>query len=296
MSGLIAGELRLTFDVIFGSVAGELIMRSGICEKILRFMSRFLRVNPVTVLAISVSAGSSRTGAGIIAAALEKNIISEREAIWSVLMLPFPSYLKRWFSTFALSVSIAGLAGGIFAVFLLLRSAARFFVALIFLRSGKFSSPGDFVKLPETPNRNFARFCKYVFKNLVFCWIFFALTYALIPFMNNFLEEFVGDFSGSIIPISGWAIAAGSIAHVTTALALTGGSLEHGDLSVSQAVFMLILGSALGTVTRILRQNAGYYFGMFERKLAAKMLIMNFVTILPFIICSVIISGLFLLL
>ena len=290
---LLIGELRLTIDIIFGILAGEVILRLRLAEKLLQFISRYLKLNSVIALAVAVSAGSSRTGAGIISSALEKNIITEREAIWSILMLPFPSYLKRWFSTLALSISMAGLAGGIFALFLLMRSAARFFVAFLVLRCESrnnenfsqekisFSS-----NAPQFHNKKFQfkRFqFKRLFKNLILGWLFFAVTFALIPVIENFFKK---------IFLSGWTIAAASIMNVSAALALAGGSLSSGELNTSQALFMLILGSALGTFTRILRQNAGYYFGMFNSQIALKMLILNFITIMPFIILSLIFSGL----
>ena len=80
---------------------------------------------------------------------------------------------------------------------------------------------------------------------------------------------------GSFLPLVGWAVAAASVAHVSAALALTGGSLAAGELSAAQAVFALLLGNGLGIVTRALRQNAGYYFGLFPAGLARSMLFWN---------------------
>lgn len=91
------------------------------------------------------------------------------------------------------------------------------------------------------------------------------------------------------------AVAAGSIAHVSSALAMAGGALASGELNTEQAVFALILGSGLGTATRILRQNAGYYFGLFPARTAQKMLFLNFITIMPVIIINILIAGLALL-
>ena len=46
-----------------------------------------------------------------------------------------------------------------------------------------------------------------------------------------------------------------------------------------QAVFALLLGNGLGIVTRALRQNAGYYFGLFPAGLAQSMLFWNVGTV-----------------
>ena len=301
--GLLIGEIKLTFDIILGILLGEIfvrILQAKLSEKFLNFIRSHTKLNPVIALSVAVSTGSSRTGAGIISQALEKNMISENESVWGVLMLPFPSYLKRWFSTFALSVSIAGIAGGFFALFLLIRSALRFFTAFFVLtRKYENKIKNDFsneifgFKNSNVKSRIKKTFLKQLFKNLTLGWIFFALTYSLIPTIDNFLKGiFFKSTFFKFMPLSGWTIAAGSVVNVSAALSLAGGTLSSGELNNAQVLFMLILGSAFGTVTRILRQNAGYYFGMFKSRLAIKMLILNFLTILPFIIFSVIISGL----
>ena len=54
----------------------------------------------------------------------------------------------------------------------------------------------------------------------------------------------------------------------------------------------IVLGSGLGIATRVLRQNAGYYFGLFNAKLARKMLFWNLMTVLPLVFLCVIIAAL----
>lgn len=290
MQNLLRGELNLTLDIILGLAVGEIIIRLGLADLILKKISR-LKIPPVTALAVALSAGSSKTGAGVIASALEKKQISERTAIWSVLMLPFPSYLRRWPGTFALAVGMAGNAGAFFALSLLLRSVARFFLAYLAVRSEQNS---DLI-IPEKKIKDKFNFAiiKKLLKTLPYAWGFFALAYLLVPLLNKFFETNIKFFS--FLPLAGWTIAAGSVAHVSAALALAGGSLASGELNTAQAAFALILGSGLGTATRILRQNAGYYFGLFPISTAKKMLLMNFVTIMPLILLNLIFAGLALL-
>ena len=274
---LLQGEINLTIDIIFGFAIGEFIFRLGLADWILKKFSR-LKINPVTALAVAVSAGSSKTGAALIASALEKNKISEREAIWSVLMLPFPSYLKRWPRTFILSVSTAGFAGFFFALSLLFRSGARFILAYkkLKVKDNEFK----IVEKQKIPHSSFL--ISHFIKTLPYAWIFFALAYSLVPMLNKFFENNIKYLP--LLPLAGWTVAAASAAHVSTALALTGGALAAGELNTAQAVFSLILGSGFGTATRILRQDAGYYFGFFPAKTAQKMILMNFFTIMPLII------------
>ena len=102
INGLLKGEITLTIDIIFGLILGEVIIRLNIADKIMkRFMPR--NIPGVTGLALAASFGSSKAGAAIISSALANNTITEREAVYSVLMLALPSYLRRWPSTLALS-------------------------------------------------------------------------------------------------------------------------------------------------------------------------------------------------
>ena len=287
---IIRGEIRLTIDIIIGLVIGEIITRLKLADMLMKkFMPVLERHNipDVTGLALAVSAGSSKTGAAIIASALECNAITENSAVWSVLMLPLPSYLRRWPGTFALSVSLAGTAGGIFAVSLLVRSILRFVMAFMFLKREGVNSPREHHELVSV-NRT-GNILLRLMKTLPFAWVFFALAYSLVPVINRTLS---GMFPGNAAV---WTVAAGSVAHVSAALALAGGAMSAGELTTAQAVFALILGSGLGTATRILRQNAGYYFGLFPVKVARRMLIMNFTTIMPLIVINLLLAGIALL-
>ena len=282
--GLLAGELTLTLEIVLGLVLGEIIMRLRIAELIMKkFIPR--SINPVTALALSVSFASSKTGAGIISSALEKQQITEKQTIWSVLMLSLPSYLKRWPATFALALSMAGRAGALFAVSQLVIAAGRFITAFIFLPKEKENKSDVEISQAKAHHEHKHSLLHKLIKTLPLAWIFFALAYSLVPVINKFFSQTINF---PFLPLAGWTVAGTSIARVSAALALAGGSLASGELNNSQALFALILGSGLGTATRILRMNAGYYFGMFEARLARKLLLMNFVTLIPFVIINLI--------
>lgn len=290
MNELLRGEIYLTAEIIIGLLFAEVILRLKIPDII---MKRFAPKNipPVTALAVAVSAGSSKAGAAIISSSLSRGEISESSAVWSVLMLPLPSYLRRWPSTFALSLSMAGKAGGIFALSLLSRSILRFMTALYFLRRENRNRTFQNHNAESFPKaRNYFTFHTLA-KTIPLAWIFFALAYILVPFADEIMREIFAD-GDTFLPLSGWAVSAASIGHVNAALSIAGGAIHSGELSVSQGVFALILGSGLGTVTRILRQNAGYYYGLFEKRTATKMLMMNFATIIPLIVINLIFAGL----
>lgn len=248
-------------------------------------MRRFiplLKLNASSSMALAASFASSRAGAAILSSSLNEGSISERFVVWSVLMLSLPSYIRRWPSTFVLSVSMAGRAGGIYALCMLVISLGRFMIAYIFAREKGNSSSMDI-----KPSHRKVSLIKRMIKTLPIAWLFFALSYSLVPVMNRYVRSL---FTGSILPLSGWSVAAGALVRVNSGLALAGGALSNGELITSQAVFALLLGSGLGTFSRVLRMNAGYYFGFFELKTARKMLVMNLLTLAPFVILSLIVS------
>lgn len=282
MNKLLIGEFWLTIDILIGIAVGEIIIRLKLADKLLKKIMPFLqrhKIPSVSGLALAVSAGSPKAGAAIISSALANSQITQNCALWSVQMLHFPPYLRRWPSTFALAVSMAGVAGVFFGLSLIFSSFLRFVIAFMMLKREHVNSEPDNSDYELGKSRHKLDIMKKLIKTLPLAWLFFALAFSLVPVVNKF---FVSAFSGrdTFLPLAGWAVAAASIAHVSSALALAGGSLASGELSVSQAVFALILGNCLGSATRILRMNAGYYFGLFQAKLAQKMLVWNFITIM----------------
>ena len=274
LKALLRGELWLTFDILLGLLIGDLVLRWGLADRLMRRMMPWLRrhgIGPLVGLALTLSLGSAKAGAAVLASALSEGRIDRHTALWGTLSLAFPAYLRRWPATLVLSVSMTGLVGGIFALVLILRSLVRFALVVCVLRSRE---SGE-LPLEEAPGRRRMGwgFYRKLGVTLPLAWFFYAVAFALVPYAESaFRRWFMG---GSFLPLAGWAVAAASVAHVSAALALTGGSLAAGELSAAQAVFALLLGNGLGIVTRALRQNAGYYFGLFPAGLARSMLFWN---------------------
>lgn len=278
LKALLRGELWLTFDILLGLLIGDLVLRWGLADRLMRRMMPWLRrhgIGPLVGLALTLSLGSAKAGAAVLASALSEGRIDRHTALWGTLSLPFPAYLRRWPATLVLSVSMTGLVGGIFALVLILRSLVRFALVVCVLRSRE---SGELPR-EEVPDRRRMGwgFYRKLGVTLPLAWFFYAVAFALVPYAESaFRRWFMG---GSFLPLAGWAVAAASVAHVSAALALTGGSLAAGELSAAQAVFALLLGNGLGIVTRALRQNAGYYFGLFPAGLARTMLFWNVGTV-----------------
>ena len=278
LKALLRGELWLTFDILLGLLIGDLVLRWGLADRLMRRMMPWLRrhgIGPLVGLALTLSLGSAKAGAAVLASALSEGRIDRHTALWGTLSLAFPAYLRRWPATLVLSVSMTGLVGGIFALVLILRSLVRFALVVCVLRSRE---SGELPREEVHDRRRMGwGFYRKLGMTLPLAWFFYAVAFALVPYAESaFRRWFMG---GSFLPLAGWTVAAASVAHVSAALALTGGSLAAGELSAAQAVFALLLGNGLGIVTRALRQNAGYYFGLFPAGLARSMLFWNVGTV-----------------
>ncbi|MCD7876318.1 MAG: hypothetical protein LUH49_05030 [Cloacibacillus porcorum] len=277
--GLVAGELRLTFDILFGLLIGFAVLRSGLADRLMRRLVPHLRkagIGSELGMALTLSLGSAKAGAAFIASALDSGKLSERSAKWGTLLLSFPAYLHRWPSTMVMATSMAGVSGAIFGSILLLRSAARFVQVLFILKRGGAAKD--------------IRFNKRLLKTLPIAWFFFAVAYMLVPWAESTIKEWLQ--AGTILPLAALTVAAASIAHVSAALALAGGSLAAGELTIAQAVFALLLGNSFGIVTRLFRANAGYYFGLFSREMAKQLLFWNFTTTAGFAVLSIALAAL----
>lgn len=293
---LLRGELILTLNIIAGLSLGTFILRRGAGLRLLKLFSPLLNragIAPDLGLALGVSLGSSRAGAALLASSLGEGRITERSALWGTLMLAFPAYLHRWPSTLVLAVGMAGLPGGIFASALLLRSAARF-AALTGILSREKTGAAPCFGCAEAVNANNVYkgidLVKRLKNTLPLAWLFYAAAMTVVPYAESFLRENLGGFA--ILPLAGWAVAAASVSHVSASLALAGGSLASGELAAAQAVFALLLGNSLGIVTRAVRQNAAYYFGLFPKELARKMLLLNIATQVPFVLITLFAAAL----
>ena len=290
--GLVAGELRLTFDILFGLLIGFAVLRSGLADRLMRRLVPHLRkagIGSELGMALTLSLGSAKAGAAFIASALDSGKLSERSAKWGTLLLSFPAYLHRWPSTMVMATSMAGVSGAIFGSILLLRSAARFVLILFILKRGGAAeeAPADTASGGAAKD---IRFNKRLLKTLPIAWFFFAVAYMLVPWAESTIKEWL--LAGTILPLAALTVAAASIAHVSAALALAGGSLAAGELTIAQAVFALLLGNSFGIVTRLFRANAGYYFGLFGKDMAKWLLFWNFTTTTGFAVLSIALAAL----
>jgi hypothetical protein len=291
-TSLLKDEMRLSFDILFGLAIGVAVIRSGLADKLMKRLLPYLSkagVGHILGMALTVSLGSAKTGAALLASALYEGRISERTAKWGTLMLSFPAYLHRWPSTLLLAISLAKIPGAIFAAILLLRPAARFLLLIFIYKNGEHDElPAAGLGAPVAAARSF-KLGKKLLQTLPLAWIFYAAAFTFVPWAESLLEGLL--LGGGFFPVAGLAVAAASIANMSSALALADGSVAAHELTNSEAVFALLVGNGLGILTRLIRTNAGYYFGLFPGGLANKMLWLNFGTMAPFSILTMLLAA-----
>ena len=280
---LLRAEATLTASVVAGLALGELVLASGAADRIFRPLLprlRTWRVPPRAAQALALALGSPRAGAGLLASGYAQGDLSREETVFGALCLAVPGYLRRWITTASLAAGLAGGTGLLYALVLLGRSAVRFLWLLGLLR--RHGTPRDEAPaavLPPSGTERRRRLLRALLVSLPWAWTFFALTYALMPSFEALLLEHLGHTA--LLPPAGWTVAAAALAHATASLAAAGGALAAGELSPGQALLALLLGNAIGTVTRVLRQNMGYWLGLFPRELLRPLLVWHLGTLLP---------------
>ncbi|MDR3254979.1 MAG: hypothetical protein LBT31_05390 [Synergistaceae bacterium] len=302
---LFRAEAILTVNIIAGLLTGEVILSLGIVDRIFAPLVPLLSkwgIHRTIAGAMLVSLGAPRSGAALIAAAYADGDISEQEATYGTLSLAFPGYLRRWVGTAAMAFGMAGLAGLIYSAVLIARSAIRFLWVTCLLRNRMRNSPANRtlrlgadsdVPASDAKARR-KRLLKTLKRSLPWAWLFFAITYSIMPLVETLFTDHVTRWGlYAFLPPEGWAVAVSALAHVTAALSSAGGALASGELSVAQAVLALLVGNMVGTITRTMRQNVGYWMGIFPAELVPRLLRWHFLTMFSLEILSIFIAWSF---
>ncbi|MDR1508667.1 MAG: hypothetical protein LBS53_03440 [Synergistaceae bacterium] len=290
-------EMMLTANVAAGLVVGELILGLGVVDRLFAPVIPSLArwgIHGKIAAAMLMAVGSPRSGAGVISGAYLDGEISRKEATCGTLALAFPGYLRRWVGTAAIAAGIAGVAGVIFAAAILVRSACRFvWVVLMLIKrgAGRVQTGGSIKKTELSAKERAMRTLKLLRRSLPWAWGFFALTYALVPFVDRAFSEYVAKMGFyAFLPLEGWTVAVSSIAHITAGLSSSAGAMSAGKLGVGQAVLALLVGNMAGSITRTMRQNVGYWVGIFPKDMIPGLLKWHMITTLTLEVVSILIA------
>ncbi|SMG12463.1 hypothetical protein [Dethiosulfovibrio salsuginis] len=287
--GFVAGEARLTVSVLTGVFVGWVIVKLRVPQRALGKIGPLVcrcGLHPDLVVALALSLGTSRVATGMIASAYEKGDLDRDETVFGTLLLSFPGYLHRWVGTFGASVGLAGTAGALYALSLLLRSVVRFaFFLHLLVRARKSFSSCAVQWEKEKPVPPLWPMIK---KTLPWGWGAFALVYWVMPIIEPYFYRL-----GSSVPPVLLSVALAGIAHNTAALAAAGAGLSAGALSVGDAVFALLLGNLLGTFSRVIRQNLAFWAGVFPGRILVSLMLWHIGTLVPLMVLWVFIAAFF---
>ncbi|MDR3164933.1 MAG: hypothetical protein LBU13_05095 [Synergistaceae bacterium] len=284
-AALMKAECVLTLNIAVGLAAGELILALGIVDRLFSpLIPRLERlgIHGKIAAAMVLALGAPRAGAALISRAYSEGELTDDQATFGTLSLAFPGYLKRWVGTAAMAAAMAGVSGFIFALVMVLRSACRFvWMAAMLARRARAHS-GVFMGLEKKyagARERVGRVWAQLRRSLPWAWAFFALTYVLVPFVDSAFSKYASR-GGMLwfLPAEGWAVAASSLAHVTAGLSSAAAALSVGKLGVAQTVLALLVGNMAGSVTRTMRQNVGYWVGVFPKRLVKNLLRWHLVT------------------
>ncbi len=287
--GFLIGEVRLTVSVLSGILVGWWLIKLEVPRIVLGKIGPIVcrcGIHPDLVVALALSLGSSRVATGMVASSFERGDLDREEAVFGTLLLSFPGYIHRWVATLGASLGLAGTAGLIYALSLLLRSSVRF-VFFLFLLIRKKKSPSSCIaewdrEKPVSP------LWPMIKKTLPWGWGAFFLVYWGMPLVEPYFQRLSGPIPPAIL-----SVAIAGVAHNTAALAAAGASLSAGSLSVGDAVFALLLGNLLGTFSRVIRQNLAFWAGVFPGRVLASLMAWNIGTLIPLMSLWAFIAALF---
>lgn len=295
-TGLLKGELLLVLNVTLGLGLGILLLRFRVPEKVLTLFQPVLvrmKISPDIITSLAVSIGSSRAGSAMVAASMREERLSRREALFGTLLQAFPGYLRRWITSFAVATGLAGAAGAVYSVVLLLRSFIRFLFFLFLLRRDECRICDNMESHKKVRVRT-TDLLKVLKRTLPLACTFYAGAYILAPWLQEALSSRFVSFP--LLSTQGLTVAVSALAHATAALGAAGGYLASGAISPAQAVLALLVGNLLGTVFRVVRQNMAFWIGLFPADMVRSLLLWHLATIVPLMILSIAIAGMFVLL
>jgi hypothetical protein len=276
-AGLLRGELLLILTVSGGLALGKGLIALSLPERLMGSLMPFFRrrgLPPELIFSLAVSLGSSRAGVALVAEAHREGRLTRREAVFGTLLQSFPGYLKRWIVFFPTACGLAGAAGAIYSLAVLLRSFCRFLFFMVLLRR-KTVPEGECAE--AAPRKGGISLGRTLARTLPLACTFYALAYILSPFLQSFLEE-----RGAFFPLlssAGWTVAAASFAHVTAALGVTGGAIASGALTTAQGVLALLVGNMLAVLSRVFRQDIAFWIGIFPVRMVRSLFVWNLVTL-----------------
>jgi hypothetical protein len=284
--------IRLTFFISLGLMIGNLIealnWTRGVA-KVAEPLTRVARLKDTTGAAFSLAFFSGVAANSMLSEAYSQGRLTKKELVLSNLFNSLPTYFLHLPTMFFITVPFIGHAAFIY-VGLTFSSAVLRTVAIVFL--GRFLLPPlDEGCVPcrleenrskgwrDALAKSWARFKRRIRRIMKIT----APIYVAVFFLNHFgafdlLEQFIADKVKIFawLPTEALSVMVLQVAaEFTAGLATAGALLDAGKLAVQDLIMALLLGNILSSPMRAFRHQFPYYAGIFNPRLALRLIVYN---------------------
>jgi hypothetical protein len=298
--------MRLVFFVSLGLMIGNLIESLNWTHGVARLASPLVRrahLSDITGASFSMAFFSAVTAHTMLSEAYEQGEITKQELIFANLFNSLPTYFLHLPTLFFLAFP---LLGGVAFIYVGLTLFAAFLRTVFIMVVGRTVLPKNrehcvtcrldenrVTSLSQALHKAWLRFQKRIKRILmvtvpIYTAVFILYRFGMFTLLENWLAQHV-KLLAWLHPESLGVVALQLTAEISAGLAAAGALLDNGSLDTRQVVLALLAGNVLSSPMRAVRHQFPFYVGIFEPKLAAKLITYNQV----FRIGSIILVGIF---
>jgi hypothetical protein len=284
--------IRLIFFISLGLIIGNLIEAlnwTHAVAKVAEPLTRTARLKDTTGAAFSLAFFSGVAANSMLSEAYSQGRLNRKELVLSNLFNSLPTYFLHLPTMFFLTIPFIGHAAFIY-VGLTFSSAVLRTIAIIFLARMILPPLTDSCvpcRLEENKSKgwrealqkSWIRFKRRIRRILkitvpIYIAIFFLNHYGVFELLEKYMAENVEIFSW--LPAEALSVMVLQVAaEFTAGLATAGALLDAGKLAVQDLIMALLLGNILSSPMRAFRHQFPYYAGIFNPKLALRLIVYN---------------------
>lgn len=284
--------LRLTFFISLGLIIGNLIealnWTRGVA-KVAEPLTRVARLKDITGASFSMAFFSGVAANSMLSEAYAQGRLTKKELVLSNLFNSLPTYFLHLPTMFFITAPFIGRAAFIY-VGLTFSSAVLRTVAIVIMgrlllppleegcvpcRLEESRSKG----WREAVSKSWERFKTRITRIMkitapIYAAVFFLNRLGAFEALESFISENVNIFAW--LPTEALSVMVLQVAaEFTAGLATAGALLDAGKLMVQDLIMALLLGNILSSPMRAFRHQFPYYAGIFNPKLAFRLIIYN---------------------
>ncbi|EFI34306.1 nucleoside recognition domain protein [Desulfonatronospira thiodismutans ASO3-1] len=291
-SGLGFPLLKICVFIALGVFVGNLIESMNWTRFMARLaapLTRMARLRDVSGASFSMAFFSGITANTMLAEAYSQEKLTYRELVLSNLFNSLPTYFLHLPTTFFIMVPLIKAAALPYLLLTIIAALLRTLVVVVlgrFILSPK-PEPCVECQLPGEGKLNWTEVLARVWKRFKFRFkkiiIFTVPIYTLFFILQqagffDWVEESMAEYVHFMAWLSPQALSIVVLqlaAELSAGLAAAGAMLDSGALGVREVVLALLTGNILSSPMRAIRHQLPYYAGIFNPKLAVKLIFYN---------------------